>query len=480
MNKAVERAVEQQLRVFEDKSNFLIRRYDSYISAAAEVYEEVKGRPMSIAMKRNLAVTLDNTRELIEKQRFMEQTYTSDVAYTNYAFDIVSVVLPSLIAEEIVSVQAMDRRTAQIFFMNILVDRAKGSFAAGDTLHSSKTGWVSNTFFASNKVVAEDVGDGDGADTTWNGTLAYQNLLSATLVRIYTDEATPKVLSGTMTAGTATLTGSGTGSCSSAGVYSVVFSVAPASGANILVDYFVDLEVETEAIGKIKAEIASETITAKTLKLNSEWLMDAAYDLLKAHGRDAEKEILIALTGEVKSEIDASIILDLYNNATGTAVSWDKSPPASSVPWIWHKNTIIDAMIEQSTNIYTGTRRAVGNFVILGTQVANVVQSLDQFESSMSANQEIVGAYFAGTLSKKWKVYVSPDIPAAKWVMGYMGDSYLKTGYVYAPYLPLFTTPTYTTQDFISHKGLGSSYGTHLVNAKMYSVGTMSNPSYAF
>lgn len=69
-------------------------------------------------------------------------------------------------------------------------------------------------------------------------------------------------------------------------------------------------------------------------------------------------------------------------------------------------------------------------------------------------------------------MYVSPDIPAKKAIQGYLGDTYLKSGYVFAPYLPIFTTPTYGTMDFVVHKGLGTSYGTKMINPKMYSIMT--------
>jgi len=487
MNRAVQRAAESKMKEWEQKADFLVRRYSRYVDSAAEVYQEVKRQPLHPSMKRNLAIVLDNTRELIEKQRFMEQSYSSDVAFTNYAFDIVSVILPSLIAEEIVSIQAMERRTAEIFFMNILADKTKGSIATLSTVHSAKTGWTASynsTAYASGWINGESRGVGNGTGKVYSGTLSFANLVQGSTMTVYTISGTTqrKYLTGTVGSGTTfKLLGSGSGTITKAtGGYVLNFQTTCPAAQTIYAVYKVDLEKSTTAIGKIKVQIASETVRAETLKLNSEWLMDSAYDLLKAHGRDAEKEVLIALTGEVKAEIDAGIILDLYNGATATSISWDKAPTSSGVPWIWHKNTLIDVFIQQSNYIYTATRRAVGNFIVMAPNISDVVLSLDQFESAVGPNQELTGAYYAGMLSKKWKCYVSPDLTTAKWVMGYMGESYLKAGYVYAPYLPLFTTPTYTTMDFISHKGLGSSYGTKMINGKMYSVGTMSNPSWAF
>lgn len=489
----VQRRVESQMRVAEEQADFYVRRYAKYIDNAAEVYEEVKGRKMPGSMRRNLAQCLENTRELVEKQRFMEQTYASDISFTNYAFDIVSVVIPSLIAEEIVSVQAMDRRIAQIFFMNILVDKAKGSHAVGDTIMSSKTGWVANRDFSTTKILNESLGKqaSKGTATTLSGTLVYFPLLGGTTVTVAstTTAGTSVTATGTVGvgspinpnatgyspgSGTVTVAGTlGSGTVTAAGgVYSIVTlksaSGGPGSGIAVTITYYVSLEKTTGAIGKVKVVLNTNTITADTLKLNTEWLMDSAYDLMKAHGRDAEKEILIAMTGEVKAEIDQLIIRDLIDNATATAVSWTATPPTTSQPWIWYKNTVIDAFQKASNNIFAATKRAIGNFAVIGTTFAQVIQSLDQFKAENIGSSDIAGAYFAGVLANKWKIYISPDIGVSEGVMGYIGDTYLKSGYVYAPYIPLFTTPTYTTLDFVSHKGLGSSFGRYMINPKMY------------
>ena len=59
--------------------------------------------------------------------------------------------------------------------------------------------------------------------------------------------------------------------------------------------------------------------------------------------------------------------------------------------------------------------------------------------------------------------------------MGYKGDSYLDAGFVYCPYMPLYTTPTYVNDDFIFRKGLATSYGQVMLNNKLYAKGTIQN-----
>jgi len=59
--------------------------------------------------------------------------------------------------------------------------------------------------------------------------------------------------------------------------------------------------------------------------------------------------------------------------------------------------------------------------------------------------------------------------------MGFKGDNYLMAGFIYAPYLPLFATPTLITSDLVSQKGFLSSAGFKVINAGMYCQGLISN-----
>ena len=48
-------------------------------------------------------------------------------------------------------------------------------------------------------------------------------------------------------------------------------------------------------------------------------------------------------------------------------------------------------------------------------------------------------------------------------------------GYVYAPYMPLYATPTQVLDDFIFRKGLATSYGQAMINNKLYAKGSIKN-----
>ena len=80
-----------------------------------------------------------------------------------------------------------------------------------------------------------------------------------------------------------------------------------------------------------------------------------------------------------------------------------------------------------------------------------------------------LGAEKVGALSNRFTVYKDPYFPRNKILVGYKGGSYLETGYVYAPYVPLIVTPTiFAPDDFTPRKGVMTRYGKKMVRSDFY------------
>lgn len=61
------------------------------------------------------------------------------------------------------------------------------------------------------------------------------------------------------------------------------------------------------------------------------------------------------------------------------------------------------------------------------------------------------------------------------YTMGYRGPSYLYAGFIYCPYIPLFTTPTLITSDLMAQKGFLSSAGFKVINPGLFCEGIIAN-----
>ena len=68
-------------------------------------------------------------------------------------------------------------------------------------------------------------------------------------------------------------------------------------------------------------------------------------------------------------------------------------------------------------------------------------------------------------------IHVDPYFPRAVILVGRRGNSFLESGYVYAPYVPLQVTPTiFGTEDFVPRKGVMTRYAKKMVRPDMYGL----------
>ena len=91
---------------------------------------------------------------------------------------------------------------------------------------------------------------------------------------------------------------------------------------------------------------------------------------------------------------------------------------------------------------------------------------LDASEVSYSFGVEKVG-----TVSNKYTVYKDPYFPEGMILLGYKGGSFLESGFVYAPYVPLLVTPTiFAPEDFTPRKGVMTRYASQMIRPEMYGI----------
>lgn len=94
--------------------------------------------------------------------------------------------------------------------------------------------------------------------------------------------------------------------------------------------------------------------------------------------------------------------------------------------------------------------------------------------SGQVSNPMTVGAQAVGSLSNRFTVYKDPYFPRNKLLVGFKGGSYLESGYVYAPYVPLIVTPTiFAPDDFTPRKGVMTRYGKKMVRSDFYATVTV-------
>lgn len=250
-------------------------------------------------------------------------------------------------------------------------------------------------------------------------------------------------------------------------------------------------------IPEIDIKIESLSITATTRKLRARWSPELAQDLNAYHSMDAEVELTSILSEQIALEIDREILQDLVTQANGANMYWSRAPgkfvnkltgvaqtlttSLSIGPQFtgtvreWYE-TLIETVIDCANTIHRKTLRGSANFLVTGPDVATIFESSVLYKPKYSIDGEgqvgspfTIGAEAIGTVSNRFTVYKDPYFPRNKILVGYKGGSYLETGYVYSPYVPLIVTPTiFGTEDFTPRKGVMTRYGKKMVRSDFY------------
>ena len=244
-------------------------------------------------------------------------------------------------------------------------------------------------------------------------------------------------------------------------------------------------------IPEIDIKVDSIAVTAQTRKLKAKWSPELGQDLNAYHNLDAEVELTSILSEQIALEIDREIISDLINGATAGTFYWSRSPglfvnrttgaeigASAAAPDFtgtvseWYE-TLIETINDVSAQIHRKTLRGGANFIVTSPEVANILEFTAGFRASVTADADrgTIGAVKVGALSKKFDVYVDPYFPRNVVLVGRKGGSFLESGYVYAPYVPLQVTPTiFGTEDFIPRKGVMTRYAKKMVRPDMYGL----------
>ena len=242
---------------------------------------------------------------------------------------------------------------------------------------------------------------------------------------------------------------------------------------------------------EIDIKVDSIAITAQTKKLKAKWTPELGQDLNAYHNLDAEVELTSILSEQIALEIDRELLADLVNGATAATYYWSRSPglfvnrltgaelgATSAAPDFtgtvseWYE-TLIETINDVSAQIHLKTLRGGANYIVCSPEVANILEFTSGYRANVTADADkgTIGAVKVGSLSRKFDVIVDPYFPRNAILVGRKGGSFLESGYVYAPYVPLQTTPTiFGVEDFVPRKGVMTRYGKKMVRPDMYGL----------
>ena len=327
----------------------------------------------------------------------------------------------------------------------------------------------------------------------WNGSLFTPDPLNGShvlfVLRLSNGNPVPTV--GAWVSGSAALsdrldTSAGTGATLTIPSFESDFGVNPAS----------------PVIPEVDIRIESTSVTATTRKLRARWSPEMAQDLTAFYSIDIEVELTNILSEMITLEIDREILNDLLTQAGAANLYWSRAPgkivnkltgaealqsstlspgPMAFVNIQEWYQTLIETVSDVANTIYKKTLRGSANFLVTSPDVCTILEHLVSYKPAYRLDSDgqvrdsmTVGAEAVGTLNNRYTVYKDPYFPANKILVGLKGNTFLESGYIYAPYVPLILTPViYAQDDFTPRKGVMTRYGKRMVRNDFYGTVTV-------
>ena len=439
-------------------------------------------KPMTDYKKIRLAQILENTKQAIgnaQRRAIMEGTQVPDIGpFKLHAFDMISGLYPTMISDELVSVQAMPQRLGQVFFLSYLYGSDRGEVRRGQSMLSPWTGAADYNNYAGERIDKEVLAENTSTSTEnvdlflsnvplragtltliteageWsdNGEGAVKDSTGGTLATV--DYRTGKIV---FMSGSMNVMGGGTGSFP----------------ALIEASYFQNLEYGPTQAGQVNVRVDCATLNATPHKLRALYAFDAGYDLQMSQGVDIDEELLKTCTAEIRHERDGNVIKALYNQAGNTS-TWNRHIPVG-ISQIEHYNSFFAQLFADSNTIYYETKRSMGNWVVCGKQAIDILNAVGapRFVGNGLGSQS--GPHFAGVVDGRLKVFFDPFLPDDAYLVGFKGENFYDCGYVIGDYLPIFSTQMVMLDDFVGRRGYCSMYATKMINNRMYVAGHIVN-----
>jgi len=239
-------------------------------------------------------------------------------------------------------------------------------------------------------------------------------------------------------------------------------------------DYALDPGEISTPVREVNIRITESSVTATSKKLKSVYSLEVAQDIQAYHGINISSELLNIMAREIALEIDQQIIYDLVTQASAGIANWSSTLP-SNLPTESdaYNKTIRKAFNSASNYIFRKIYRDA-NFIVGGVAEIERLENLGEHSFVRNPDQTPgnYGRVLAGNVFGQFRVYKDPFFPVSgQYLVGYKGEDWMESGYVYAPYIPYYLLPEFTNPDnFSITKAAMSRQAFFMKNSDCYAL----------
>ena len=453
-------------------ANNLFESYKGRLAIAEKVYTKSRnGEPMDKSRKILVAKCLDNvTKFLNEAMDSSNATQRSDLGnYKRFALNLTNVVLPSLIAPDLVLTQPMSSLYGYINYIQYMYGTDKGEVANGTVVNDPFRLGAVNSSYTSNRVV-ETVGAStteitpawtplvedafttitiDGTEVEFDDTAVYtsEQLATKTTKDVKIIKSTGEVKFADFTSGKVT---------------------GLAEGDRVAYVYD-NVIIPQNKVPTLRAEMRSMSLQAKARRIAIYYSQIAAFQAKTDYGFDLGDQLAEKAVAQLTYEIDTEVI-ELLRSTAGAPIPdlvWSKTLTLG-VSKTEHYEGFTEIVENARRYIYDRTKRFAPNYMIISSDVLPILTFIKGFTAAPVGT--INGPYFAGTLNGL-KVYVSPTFANGEFVVGVNGDDMMSSVAVYAPYMAIVPTSLLQYNDGGTTQGWSTMYDLRVLNKDLIVAG---------
>ena len=427
----------------------LLETYKGRLKIAERMYsQQHQGEKLSESKKLATAKLLQNTSKFLN-EAFGAPTATQAGAatgfaatsgtttlgqYKKFAMNLVNVVVPNLIANDIAIVYPMSSMSGYINYIEYSVGQPKSEYAQNDLLLNPwQIGKVHNPSYTG-QVVVEEL----SASKALSWTPVVQAFNAETGAELALNDAKTELADA--------FTGK--------------------------VKYIYDnVIIPQDKLPMLKAEIKSLPLLAHSRKIAVYYSQIAAFQAKTDYGFDLGDQLAEKAAGQLAYEIDTEVVNAIDDAAGAAKISWNKAVPAA-ISKAEHYEGFSEAIEIGKQLVYDATQRFAPNYMIIASNILPILTFIKGFQAAPAG--VINGPYFAGTLNGI-KVFVSPALAAGRFLLGVNGDDMMSSAVVYAPYMPIVPTQLLGFADGGMTQGWSTLYDLKVLNESLVVAGEVTD-----
>ena len=462
----------------------ILEAYSKKLAVAEKVYANEHGnRALSESKKIAIARVLANTSEYLNEA--FENSVGTQLAnmktFKKFCLDLTTVALPNLIANDLVIVWPMKSRTGFIQYLQFTAGSNKGGVEQGEVFNDPfRLGKMTDERVNYTAALVVDAVTEDGkftpaweplvhgfrTITTKDGEIEFNE----NFINKYTKDElatvktrTYKVVVKDPESGDPEIQFFNT--LGESGEYQVK------KGDKVAYKYD-NVQIPQNDLPIVNAHMEGIALAAKARRVAIYYSQMAAFQAKTEMGIDLGEVLATQACAELSYEIDTEIVKLLNDNAQYfEELEWNKALPVG-VSKRDHYAGFVEVIEIASQLIYDRTQKHAANYMLAASNIKPILSLIDGWKAASTS--KINGPYYAGSLNGI-KVYISPAIPAGRYVLGYNGDDMTTSAAVYAPYMAIVPTQLLGFSDGAMSQGFSTLYDLKMLNPLLLVAGHVSN-----